>query len=80
MLYDRYWRGTCAAAYARLGDQVVCEDIVQDIFLTLWTERTRLQIAAFPGHLAAAVRYQAPSATSAPPMPALCATPMPSTR
>ncbi|TPG72393.1 sigma-70 family RNA polymerase sigma factor [Hymenobacter nivis] len=59
MVYDRYWRRTCAATYARLGDQVVCEDIVQDIFLTLWTERTRLQIAAFPGHLAAAVRYQA---------------------
>ena len=58
-LYDRYWRRTFAAAYARLGDPAVCEEIVHDIFLTLWTERARLQIAAFPGYLAAAARYQA---------------------
>lgn len=33
-LYDRYWRRTFTAAYTRIGDQAVCEEIVQAIFLT----------------------------------------------
>lgn len=58
-LYERYWRRLFTAAYARLPDQVECEDIVHDIFLTLWTERHRLVIDNLPAYLAAAVRYQA---------------------
>jgi len=58
-LYERYWRRLFTAAYARLPDQTECEDIVHDIFLTLWTERNRLAISNLPAYLAAAVRYQA---------------------
>ena len=58
-LYERYWRRLFTAAYARLPDQAECEDIVHDIFLTLWTERSRLAIGNLPAYLAAAVRYQA---------------------
>lgn len=58
-LYERYWRRLFTAAYARLPDQAECEDIVHDIFLTLWTERHRLAIKNLPAYLAAAVRYQA---------------------
>lgn len=58
-LYERYWRRLFTAAYARLPDQAECEDIVHDIFLTLWTERTRLAIDNVAAYLAAAVRYQA---------------------
>jgi RNA polymerase sigma-70 factor (ECF subfamily) len=58
-LYERYWRRLFTAAYARWPDQTDCEDIVHDIFLTLWTERSRLAIANLPAYLAAAVRYQA---------------------
>ena len=47
-LYDRYWRRTFTAVYARIGDQAVCEEIVQAISLILRTERAHLQIAAFP--------------------------------
>ena len=58
-LYERYWRRLFTAAYARLPDRTDCEDIVHDIFLTLWTERSRLAISNLPAYLAAAVRYQA---------------------
>ena len=58
-LYERYWRQLFTAAYARLPDRTECEDIVHDIFLTLWTERNRLVIEKLPAYLAAAVRYQA---------------------
>jgi RNA polymerase sigma-70 factor (ECF subfamily) len=58
-LYERYWRRLFTAAYARLPDQAECEDIVHDIFLTLWTERRRLSITNLSAYLAAAVRYQA---------------------
>jgi len=58
-LYERYWRRLFTAAYARLADREACEELVHDIFLTLWTERARLQIQHLPAYLAAAVRYQA---------------------
>jgi RNA polymerase sigma-70 factor (ECF subfamily) len=58
-LYERYWRQLFTAAYARLPDRAECEDIVHDIFLTLWTERSRLVIEKLPAYLASAVRYQA---------------------
>jgi RNA polymerase sigma-70 factor (ECF subfamily) len=58
-LYERYWRRLFTAAYARWPDRTECEDIVHDIFLTLWTERGRLAIENLPAYLAAAVRYQA---------------------
>jgi RNA polymerase sigma-70 factor (ECF subfamily) len=58
-LYERYWRRLFTAAYARLPDREACEEIVHDIFLTLWTERARLHIQVFPAYLGAAVRYQA---------------------
>jgi len=58
-LYERYWRRLFTAAYTRLPDQTECEDIVHDIFLTLWTERNRLSISNLSAYLAAAVRYQA---------------------
>jgi RNA polymerase sigma-70 factor (family 1) len=58
-LYERYWRQLFTAAYASLPDRTECEDIVHDIFLTLWTERNRLVIGKLPAYLAAAVRYQA---------------------
>ncbi len=58
-LYERYWRRLFTAAHAQLADREACEEIVHDIFLTLWTERARLQIQHLPAYLAAAVRYQA---------------------
>lgn len=58
-LYERYWRRLFTAAYACLPDREACEELVHDIFLTLWTERARLHIANLPAYLAAAVRYQA---------------------
>lgn len=58
-LYERYWRRLFTAAFAQLKDREACQEIVHDIFLTLWTERARLQIQAFPAYLGAAVRYQA---------------------
>lgn len=57
-LYERYWRRMFTAAYARVPNREACEEIVHDIFLTLWTERARLHITAFPAYLAAAARYQ----------------------
>ena len=71
-LYERYWRRLFTAAYARLPDREACEEIVHDVFLTLWTERARLQIDNLPAYLAAAVRYQAirsQRAASSQPLP-----------
>lgn len=58
MLFDRYWSKLYATAFGYLKDEVICEEIVHDIFLTIWNNRKQLQIESFKGYLIASTRYQ----------------------
>ncbi len=58
LLYRRYWLQLFDAAYQRLKNTQQAEDIVQDIFITIWTRRAVLKIANLPGYLHAAVRFR----------------------
>lgn len=42
VLYDRYGRLTYGLAHRLLGDQACAEDVVQDVFLTLWQDARSL--------------------------------------
>ncbi|TDQ11292.1 RNA polymerase sigma-70 factor [Pedobacter metabolipauper] len=57
-LFHRYSSRIYAKSYAYIQDQEVCEQIVHDVFLTIWTNRKTLQIASFIGYLTAAARYR----------------------
>ncbi|QHS59396.1 RNA polymerase sigma factor [Chitinophaga agri] len=45
VLYERYWTELYTMAYRRLGDEEAAKDIVQNIFVNLWTSRKEIFIA-----------------------------------
>jgi RNA polymerase sigma-70 factor (ECF subfamily) len=58
-IYHRYWKPLYIQAYNILKDRMVCEDIIQEIFLQLWRKRETLNITqTLQGYLSAATRYQ----------------------
>lgn len=58
VVYDRHWERLFAIAYLRLGDMSTCEDIVHDVFLSLWKNRTSADIRALGPYLASAIKFQ----------------------
>jgi RNA polymerase sigma-70 factor (family 1) len=58
MLYDRYWTVLYDKAYQRLKNQQQAEDIVQELFVSLWLRREELSVDNLPAYLNNAVRYR----------------------
>src|SRR5690606_19574206 len=57
-LYERYWSKLYSAGYKRLGKREAVEEIVQDIFTSLWVKRSSLVInSSFESYLFSAVKY-----------------------
>jgi len=44
IIYKEYWEIMYMAAYNLVKDRSVCEDIVQEVFISLWQRREKLQI------------------------------------
>lgn len=44
IIYKAYWEIMYLAAYNLVKDRSVCEDIVQEVFISLWQRRSKLQI------------------------------------
>lgn len=57
-IYKRYWRKIYVAAFQRTGSREVCEEIVQDIFATLWNNRKNVRIQCLMVYLHTAARYR----------------------
>ncbi|HEY0669644.1 MAG TPA: RNA polymerase sigma-70 factor [Sphingobacteriaceae bacterium] len=43
-IYKRYWKKVYGAAYKRLKSKELSEEIVQELFVTLWSKRQALQL------------------------------------
>jgi RNA polymerase sigma-70 factor (ECF subfamily) len=56
-LYTRYWSKLYFLAHKRLKSAMAAEEIVQNVFLTLWRKRTTLRIGDAAPYLAAVTRY-----------------------
>lgn len=56
-LYNRYWKKLFAIAYKRLNESHAAEDIVHDVFASLWANRERNQIESLENYLATATKY-----------------------
>lgn len=56
-IYEDYWDKLYFVAYQKLGTRAAAEEIVQEVFLTLWQKRMVLAIDCLPTYLAAMVRY-----------------------
>lgn len=57
-LFHRYSSKIYSTAYYYIRDSEVCEQIVHDIFLSLWSKRKTLNIESFTGYLTSAARYR----------------------
>lgn len=57
-LFDKYWVSVYKTAYKYLRDQEASQEIVHDIFLSIWNRRHELFIDSFPAFLLTAARYQ----------------------
>lgn len=44
IIYKEYWEIMYLAAYNLVKDKSVCEDIVQEVFISLWQRRAKIQI------------------------------------
>ena len=56
-LFDRYWKKLYQTAFARLGDEDIAQDIVQEIFIKIWKRRESLDIqTSLENYLHSAVR------------------------
>ncbi len=44
ILYKKYWETMYLAAYNLIKKKEVCEDIIQEIFINIWSKRGKLEI------------------------------------
>ncbi|MES2456132.1 MAG: RNA polymerase sigma-70 factor [Bacteroidota bacterium] len=58
-IYNRYWNKLFTAAANKLEDFQAAEDIVQQLFITIWDRREVLQInSSLEAYLSVAVKYR----------------------
>lgn len=57
-IYHRYWQKIFTIAHNRLQDSQEAEDIVHDVFLSLWKNRQTQQISQLENYLAVATKYK----------------------
>jgi len=56
-LYNRFWKKLFTISYNRLKEKESAEDIVHDVFASLWKNRHQIEIAALENYLATATKY-----------------------
>lgn len=56
-VYDHYWRTLLALSYQYTKDKALAEEIVQDVFVSLWQRRTDLVIDSLSAYLATAIKF-----------------------
>lgn len=58
LLFDRYWERLYRAALARVDDDSVAQDIVQELFIKIWERRHTLTIQiSLENYLLSAIRF-----------------------
>jgi RNA polymerase sigma-70 factor (family 1) len=57
-IYRQYWSKLYIYAFNVLHEREICEDIVQEIFINLWTRRKDVQISDLNSYLYKSVKHQ----------------------
>jgi RNA polymerase sigma-70 factor (family 1) len=58
-LYNRYWKKALSLAHHKTGDLMEAENVVQDVFVSLWKRRNSLQLnGPFENYLVVSVKYR----------------------
>lgn len=58
LIFDRYWKLIYKKAFSYLHDADVCEELVNDIFQSIWQNRQHSNIKNLKHYLTAAARYR----------------------
>lgn len=59
LIYKKYWNQLFSSAYNMLQDQQACEDIIQELFINLWSKREQIEIkVSLKSYLYASCRYE----------------------
>lgn len=59
MLYNRYWKRVLQFAISKSGDIMEGENIVQDVFVSLWNRRATLTVTScFENYLTVSIKYR----------------------
>ena len=56
-IYTRYWKVVLAIGISRVKDAYLAEDILHDVFASLWANRHKTEILSLPNYLASAAKY-----------------------
>jgi RNA polymerase sigma-70 factor (ECF subfamily) len=56
-IYNRYWQKLFAIAYNRLKEFQEAEDVVHDVFASLWANRNKSEIESLENYLATSAKY-----------------------
>lgn len=56
-LYNRFWKKLFVLAYNRIKEVQTAEDIVHDVFVSLWVNREKVEIESLENYLATTVKY-----------------------
>lgn len=56
-LYNRYWEKMLSIAWNNTHDKAVAEDIVHEVFISLWKERNNFNIINVGGFLATKIKF-----------------------
>lgn len=58
-LYSRYWKKIYAIAWHRLGDEEDADDLVQELFISIWERRVEIDLKGnFEQYLIGAVKFK----------------------
>jgi RNA polymerase sigma-70 factor (ECF subfamily) len=57
-IYFRYWKKLYSSAYKRVQSREISEELVQDIFASLWLNRQVQQIEILSSYLFTAIKYK----------------------
>jgi len=58
VIFDRYWKRLFAYAFKIYNDEKIAEDIVQEIFISLWEKSNEANILNLEAYLIKSVKYK----------------------
>ncbi|MDB5128248.1 RNA polymerase sigma-70 factor [Mucilaginibacter sp.] len=56
-IYNRYWKKLIALSYSYTKDKFLAEEIVQEVFVSLWNRRGVVKIETLSSYLATAIKF-----------------------
>jgi len=58
-LFNRYAGKIASLAFSKVHSEEITQEIIQDVFISIWEKRHDLSINAFSNYIFIAVKYQA---------------------